>query len=135
VTADDLAAFREQFARDDRAAAAFFRAVRAIDGEGLAGRDEELAALDVPALLVWGEDDPYVGVEIADRLVDVLARPALVTLPGCGHFTPLEAADVVAPLFDQFLSTHLLGRGHAHGPEHEHGRGPVLVTLERHGPA
>ena len=110
--------------------------MRAIDGIGLAGRDDELGALDVPTLLVWGEDDPYVGVEIADRLVDVLARPALVTLPGVGHFTPLEAADVVVPLVEQFLATHLLGRGHEHGPEHAHAAGgPVMVSLERHGPA
>ena len=136
LTAEDLQAFREQFARDEPSAKAFFRAVHAIDGIGLAGRDDELAALDVPALLVWGEDDPYVGVEIADRLVDTLARPALVTLPGVGHFTPLEAADVVAPLLEQFLATHIQGRGHEHGPEHAHQtEGPIMVTLERHGPA
>src|SRR5262249_21921127 len=86
-----------------------------------------------PSLIVWGEDDPYVEVEIADRLVDTLARPSLVTLPGVGHFTPLEAADVVSPLLEQFLATHLLGRGHEHGPEHQHGTaaGPVMVPLER----
>jgi pimeloyl-ACP methyl ester carboxylesterase len=124
---DHREAFRGPFVRDP---AAFFRSVRAIDGLGLAGRDEELGALDVPALLVWGEDDPYIGVEVADRLVEVLARPALVTLPGCGHFTPLEAAGVVAPLLEQFLATHLLGRGHEHGPEHAHGQsGPVMVPL------
>jgi len=136
LTPDLTEAFREQFSRDEAAARAFFRAVRAIDGLGLAGRDDELGALDIPSLLVWGEDDPYVPVEIADRLVDTLARPALVTLPDVGHFTPLEAADVVTPLVEQFLATHLLGRGHAHGPEHAHGaQGPVLISLERHGPA
>jgi 2-hydroxymuconate-semialdehyde hydrolase len=137
LTPDLLAAFREPFTRDHLAAAAFFRAVRAIDGVGLAGRDDELAALDIPTLIVWGEDDPYVEVDIADRLVDVLARPALVTLPNIGHFTPLEAPDVVGPLVEQFVATHLLGRSHAHGPEHAHGpsEGPVLVQLERHGPA
>lgn len=126
--ADDLcAAFRDPFTFDP---AAFFRAARAIDGVGLSGRNDDLGALDVPTLIVWGEDDPYVGVEVADRLVEVLARPALVTLPGCGHFTPLEAADVVAPLLEQFLATHLLGRGHEHGPEHAHGHtGPVMVPL------
>jgi pimeloyl-ACP methyl ester carboxylesterase len=137
LTPDVLGAFRSPFTSDQQAAEAFFRAARGIDGEGLAGRDDELAALDVPSLLVWGEDDPYVGVEIADRLVETLARPALVTLPGVGHFTPLEAPDVVGPLLEQFLATHLLGRSHAHGPEHAHGTtgGPVPVTLERHGPA
>jgi pimeloyl-ACP methyl ester carboxylesterase len=137
LTPEVVATFRDPFTRDHAAAAAFFRATRAIDGLGLAGRDDELGALDIPSLLVWGEDDPYVGVEIGDRLVETLARPALVTLPDIGHFTPLEAPDVVGPLLEQFLATHLLGRGHAHGPEHAHGTagGPVPVTLERHGPA
>jgi 2-hydroxymuconate-semialdehyde hydrolase len=138
LTADLLAAFREPFTRDDHAAAAFFRATRAIDGVGLAGRDDDLAALDIPSLIIWGEDDPYVEVEIADRLAAVLGRPALVTLPDVGHFTPFEAPDVVGPLVEQFLATHLLGRGHAHGPEHAHGgaqEGPVPISLERHGPA
>lgn len=137
LTRDVVAAFRDPFTRDEAAARAFFRATRAIDGIGLADRDDDLGALDVPSLLVWGEDDPYVGVEIADRLVETLARPALVTLPDVGHFIPLEAPEVVGPLLEQFLATHLLGRSHAHGPEHAHGQqqGPVVVPLERHGPA
>jgi 2-hydroxymuconate-semialdehyde hydrolase len=139
LTPELLSAFREPFTRDQAAAEAFFRAARGIDGVGLAGRDDELAALDLPSLIIWGEDDPYVEVDIADRLVEVLARPALVTLPDVGHFTPLEAPDVVAPLLEQFLSTHLLGRSHAHGPEHAHGPhgngGQVMIPLERHGPA
>jgi pimeloyl-ACP methyl ester carboxylesterase len=138
LTPELLAAFREPFTRDQPAAEAFFRAARGIDGVGLAGRDDELAALDLPSLIIWGEDDPYVEVDIADRLVEVLARPALVTLPEVGHFTPLEAPDVVTPLLEQFLATHLLGRSHAHGPEHAHGPrgdGPVMIPLERHGPS
>jgi pimeloyl-ACP methyl ester carboxylesterase len=47
---------------------AFFRAARAVTGEGLAGRDGELAALDVPTLVLWGEDDPFLPAELAERL-------------------------------------------------------------------
>jgi 2-hydroxymuconate-semialdehyde hydrolase len=135
VTQELLSAFREPFTADAAAAHAFFRAARAIDGVGLAGREAELAALDLPTLLVWGEDDPFLGAELADRLAATLARPAQVLLPGRSHFTPLEAAEDVTPLLSQFLGTHLLGRSHAHGPEHAHGSGPVPVTLERRGPA
>jgi pimeloyl-ACP methyl ester carboxylesterase len=135
LTPEVVAACRAAFTRDEAAAKAFFRATRAIDGKGLEDRDDDLGALDIPSLLIWGEDDPYVGVDIADRLVETLARPALVTLPDVGHFIPLEAPDVVGPLLEQFLATHLLGRSHAHGPEHAHGGGPVLLQLERHGPS
>ncbi len=135
VTEDLLAAFREPFTADADAARAFFRAARAIDGIGLAGREADLAALDLPSLLVWGEEDPFFDVELASRLAETLARPALVLLPGRSHFTPLEAPEEVVPLLSQFLGTHLLGRSHAHGPEHAHGSGPVVVPLERRGPA
>ncbi len=137
LTPDMVAAYVEPFAGED-GARAFFRAVRAVDGVGLAGRDGDLAALDVPSLLVWGEDDPYLGIEIADRLVEVLARPALVLLPGCAHFTPEEAPGTLAPLLAQFLAANWLGRPVQHHHEgHEHGPagGPVMVPLERRGPA
>jgi 2-hydroxymuconate-semialdehyde hydrolase len=136
LTEDVRAAYRMPWA-GPAGAAAFFRAVRAIDGVGLAGREDELAALDVPALLVWGEDDPYVPVEVADRLVEVLARPSLVLLPGCSHFTPEEAPETVAPLVSEFLRASFLGAPHEHGPEHAHAApgGPVPITLERRGPA
>jgi len=137
LTDDVREAYREPWA-GPTGAAAFFRAVRAIEGVGLSGRDQELGALDVPSLLVWGEDDPYVGVEVADRLVEVLARPSLVLLPGCSHFTPEEAPETVAPLIAEFLRANYLGLPHEHGPEHDHAHGaggPVPITLERRGPA
>ncbi|HEX9377831.1 MAG TPA: alpha/beta hydrolase [Actinomycetota bacterium] len=137
LTREMVEAYVGPFAGDE-GAHAFFRAARAIDGVGLTGREDDLAALDIPALLVWGEDDPYLGTELADRLVEVLARPSLVLLPGCAHFTPEEAPDTLAPLLAQFLAANWLGRpvehhheGHGHGPA----EGPVMVRLERRGEA
>src|SRR5258705_9145889 len=37
---------------------AFFRSVDALDGQGLRGRDADLGRLDLPVLILWGEDDP-----------------------------------------------------------------------------
>ena len=112
-------------------ARAFFRAVRAIDGLGLRGLESDLSALDIPALLVWGEGDPFVPPEVADRLAEALARPALVLLPGCAHFTPHEAPETVGPLVAQFVASNWLGRP----VQHQHAHGPMLLTVERRGPA
>jgi 2-hydroxymuconate-semialdehyde hydrolase len=112
-------------------AGAFFRAARAIDGKGLAGREAELARLDVPTLLVWGEDDPYLSVEVADRLAETLPHATEVLLPGCSHFLPEDAPDALADLVSEFLRARYLGLPHGH----EHAPGPVPLELRRRGPA
>jgi 2-hydroxymuconate-semialdehyde hydrolase len=124
-----LPAYLEPF-QGEEGARAFFRAVRAIDGTGLEGLAGDLAALDIPAIVIWGEDDPYVGPEIGERLADLLSRSTLVLLPGCSHFVQEDAADTVASLLAEFLRSRYLGI--PHGP---HAAGPVPIQLGRHGPA
>jgi pimeloyl-ACP methyl ester carboxylesterase len=105
---------------------AFFRAARAIDGKGLAGRGEELARLDMPALVIWGEEDPYLPVELAERLGDVLPGSTVALLPGCSHFVTEDAGPTVDQLTFEYLRLRHLGESHAHATE-----GPVMVYLER----
>jgi pimeloyl-ACP methyl ester carboxylesterase len=126
VREDYLAPFGGQ-----EGARGFFRAARAIDGAGLADREDDLSRLDVPTLLVWGEDDPYIPLEVADRLAEVLPHATEVLLPGCSHFLPEDAPDTVADLVSEFLRARYLGVPH----EHEHTAGPVPLELHRRGPA
>ncbi|MBI4261382.1 MAG: alpha/beta fold hydrolase [Actinobacteria bacterium] len=123
-----LATYRRAFAGPE-GAAAFFRAVRAIDGRGLVGREGDLAALDVPALIAWGEEDPFLPVELADRLNEAMPMSSLALLPGCSHFLPEDASETLAPMVGEWLRVRYLGRGHDHGGEA--GGGPVPVELRR----
>jgi pimeloyl-ACP methyl ester carboxylesterase len=107
--------------------AAFFRAVRSLSGKGLAGRDSELAALDVPSLIIWGEDDPYLPSELAERLGDTIPFSTVALLPGCSHFVTEDAPQTVGPLVYEFLRLRYLGESHGHGAP----TGPVRVFLER----
>jgi pimeloyl-ACP methyl ester carboxylesterase len=106
-----LGAYRSPFEDDPHA---FFRAVRAIDGKGVAGRDEELAALDLPVLLVWGEEDPFIPVDVADRLNDLLPGSTLALLPGCSHFVTEDAPETVIPILYEWLRAKYLAEPHAH---------------------
>ena len=54
-----------------------------------------LRELDVPTLLVHGEHD-FIPVEVAERIADAIPGARLSVLPGCGHFTYLEAPERVA---------------------------------------
>jgi pimeloyl-ACP methyl ester carboxylesterase len=103
-------------------------AAASFDGLGLVGIDAGLAALDIPALVLWGEDDAFVDASVAERLGDVLPRAAVALLPGCGHFLLEDAPETVAPLLFQWLRTRYLKI------EHRHETGPVEVYLGRRPP-
>jgi proline iminopeptidase len=53
-----------------------------------------LRALDVPTLVLHGEDD-FVPVEFVARIAEAVPGARLTVLPGCGHFTYLEAPELV----------------------------------------
>lgn len=122
LTEDDLREYLRPWLAEPEA---LFRAARGITGEGLAGRDEELGALDVPALILWGEEDPFVPVGLAERLGDLLPGSTTGLLPGCGHFVMDDAPATVGPLVYEYLRARYLRDSHSHAS------GPVPVFLER----
>jgi pimeloyl-ACP methyl ester carboxylesterase len=87
----------------------FFRAARAIEGKGLAGREEELAAFDGAAFLIWGEEDPFIPSDLAERLQEALPGSTLALLPGCSHLVNEDAPGTVGPLIYEFLRTRYVG--------------------------
>ena len=66
---------------------------RSIDDEDM--EDAELGSLPQPALIVWGDQDPWVGPRFADRLADTIPGSRLVRLPGVGRLVPEEAPETV----------------------------------------
>jgi 2-hydroxymuconate-semialdehyde hydrolase len=113
VTDDVLAEYIAPFEGDD-GARAFFRAVRAIDGAGLVGREDDLAALDIPAFLLWGEEDPFIPVDVAERLNELIPTSTLALLPGCSHFVTEDAAETIVPLVYEYLRARYLREPHGH---------------------
>jgi pimeloyl-ACP methyl ester carboxylesterase len=51
---------------------------------------EALRSVDVPALVVVGEEDGLTPLDAANTLVETLPNATLVVLPEAGHLTPLE---------------------------------------------
>jgi pimeloyl-ACP methyl ester carboxylesterase len=111
--------------------AAFFRTARALDGRGLTGREDEMAAWDMPVLLLWGEDDPYLPVGVAERLQDAIPASSLGVLPGCGHCLVEDAADTIGPMILEYLRARFLHQSHDHAAEPG---GVVMLQLERRPP-
>jgi pimeloyl-ACP methyl ester carboxylesterase len=112
LPADVLAEYRGPF-DGEAGGAALARLSRALD-EPAPFDEKDLAALDVPALVLWGEDDALAPVSTAERLNDLLVRSSLALLPGCGHFLPEEAPNTVAPLLYEYLRGRYAGLPHLH---------------------
>jgi 2-hydroxymuconate-semialdehyde hydrolase len=101
---------------------ALIRAARGIDGVGLVGTEDRLAAFEGRALVVWGEEDPFLPAEHAERLGETLPGSTVAVLPGCSHLVTEDAPEAVLPLIADYLRRHHLGESHHHA-------GPTAVEL------
>jgi pimeloyl-ACP methyl ester carboxylesterase len=64
-------------------------------------RDDRLAT---PIKVLWQEHDPIFPIAWADRLDDFFTDHHFESLPGVGHFTPLEATGGFAAAIREFLT-------------------------------
>jgi pimeloyl-ACP methyl ester carboxylesterase len=129
LTKDDVDEYLRPFRGPD-GLERFIRVARSFDGEGLTGLESRLEALEVPTLILWGEEDTFVDVELAERLGDVLPWSSVAVFPGCGHFLLEDAPERVCPIVFQWLRTKYLKVEHRHEPD----AGPIAVTLGRRPP-
>jgi pimeloyl-ACP methyl ester carboxylesterase len=125
---EDLREYQRPFA-DPEGVRSYFRAAAQADGGFLAAATAKLGDLDVPVLLLWGEEDATVPPAVAERLQDAVPTASLALLPGCGHVLPEEAPDTIGPLLWEWLRARYLRLGHDHAPA-----GPVVVSVGRRPP-
>ena len=121
---EDLDGYLRPFAGPD-GVERFARVVDSFDGEGLAGLEPRLAGLQIPALVLWGEDDAFLPSALAERLGDALPMATIALLPGCGHLVLEDAPETAVPLVFQYLRSRYLGTPHTHDA------GTVTVQLGR----
>jgi pimeloyl-ACP methyl ester carboxylesterase len=79
---------------------AILRLYRSSPPDVLAAAGEGLARLDVPALVVWGMQDPYVPVRFAGEYARALPRAELLELPDAGHWPWLDRPDALERIVD-----------------------------------
>jgi pimeloyl-ACP methyl ester carboxylesterase len=77
---------------------------RSADPDELARAGSRLGELGCPALVVWGEGDPYVGLVEGERYARVLPQARLRTVPGVGHWPWREEPALVDEIV-AFLSS------------------------------
>ncbi|MGI8506623.1 MAG: alpha/beta fold hydrolase, partial [Solirubrobacteraceae bacterium] len=87
------AAVWEQF--DQGTQRAILRLHRSIDPPGLAAAGAGLARLRAPALVVWGERDPWLHPSFADAYAQRLPRASLERVDNAGHWPWLDQPGVI----------------------------------------
>ncbi len=78
-----------------------YRAVR--DTRSFAEQVPRLRALDLPACVIWGDGDPYLGPEHAESFRAAFPRCTLTRLPGLGHWPFIDDPDAVREPLLAFL--------------------------------
>jgi pimeloyl-ACP methyl ester carboxylesterase len=77
------------------------RLYRSAPEAALARAGEDLSRITAPALVVWGERDPYISTSFADAYAQALGGPTEVEIvPGAGHWPWLDAPEVVTNVTD-----------------------------------
>jgi pimeloyl-ACP methyl ester carboxylesterase len=86
---------------DDTGADAFVRQQRAIMGRPDSRPD--LPKIACPTLVVVGDGDTLTPPKVAEEIVGLVPRSRLVTIPDCGHLSPIEKPDAVTKLLVEWL--------------------------------
>ena len=85
-----------------RAVLKLYRATPDPDGVGRR-QAEALRPNDIPALVVWGARDPYIGVEAASRQQDAFPRAQVHVFDDSGHWPFVDDPERTAQLVIPFL--------------------------------
>ena len=65
-----------------------------------------VAALGLPALILWGEEDKFAGVKMAHRFHEELPGSELVLLADAGHFVWDDQPERATRALVDFLARH-----------------------------
>jgi abhydrolase domain-containing protein 14 len=84
-----------------------FAGLVALAPVGIEEQAGALAAVDVPALLIWGSDDGVVPLPLAERLQSALSGSELIVLEGAGHPAYLEQPEPFHDALIGFLARAL----------------------------
>jgi len=62
---------------------------------------QKISGIKVPTLIIWGENDPWIPIEDANRFHKDISGSTLVVIPKCGHVPEEEKpAEVVKAILD-----------------------------------
>ena len=83
---------------------AYLRCARALDSKDTLDIAARVEAIDIPALVLWGKQDPYQKLEYGQRLAKSMRHASLSVCEDGGHFLPEDCPDWVAEQIVRFIA-------------------------------
>ncbi|HUQ58071.1 alpha/beta hydrolase [Lentzea sp.] len=102
-------------------------AFRAYSGAALSDPTllDRVRGLQIPALLVWGENDTVVTPEFGRLYAEAFPRGRFVLIPGGGHLPMREAPEATFAAIDEFLAATAVSASAPNSPQqHQNGSHP-----------
>ncbi|MGF1594455.1 MAG: alpha/beta fold hydrolase [Kiloniellaceae bacterium] len=103
IDADDVERLVEPWLSEE-GRVSFYRQFAQADEIYTAEVEPRFGDLRCPAMILWGEDDPWIPLARGKALHALMPRAAFEPLPAVGHLPQLEAPDLVLERLDAFLS-------------------------------
>lgn len=75
---------------------------RAAARAAVLGTGPRMRRIDVPVLVLWGEDDPYLGKELATPSSTLVPQASVRFFPGASHWLQVAEAEAVSEALIQF---------------------------------
>jgi pimeloyl-ACP methyl ester carboxylesterase len=63
----------------------------------------ELASLNLPTLIIWGEQDVLLPIQLGERLSKALPHAKFIRIPDAGHRLPLSHPELLSNMVLEFL--------------------------------
>lgn len=98
---DDLAAYRAAAAKRG-AVSAMVNYYRGLLGSNLFNRQWPM--LEMPTLMIWGEDDPFLGKELTYGTEQYVRDLKIRYIPQCSHWVQQERPELVNQYIQEFLA-------------------------------
>jgi pimeloyl-ACP methyl ester carboxylesterase len=95
--------------RGEEGKLAFLRKEKGLRKRDTAELEPRLGEVNVPVLVVWGEEDAWLDPSQADRLGEAILDSRVKKIPGVGHFVPEDAPEVLARELLAFLEEGEVG--------------------------
>ncbi len=109
VTAERIDAYYERL-KSPGCLEAQIALIRSLDFRILSRYDQRFPSIDIPTLLIWGEEDPWIKLSVGRRLARDLPHSTLRIIPHCGHAPQEELPEETAGLIIDWLNSDDLAK-------------------------
>lgn len=101
---------------DAEGQAAFYRQIAEADQAYTDEIEKLYPEVDLPVIVIWGEEDTWIPVDRAHRLAGLIPGAQLRLVPGAGHLIQLDQPTALATTLARWLQAHgQLSQGSAPG--------------------